>query len=73
MEWHNPGSLRSALELATARQDGASVVRLHSLLATAEGRYDYTQTNLNQMFPEVQTVSFQAWFLGKWGIPPAQR
>ncbi|KAK1819941.1 hypothetical protein LTR12_005663 [Friedmanniomyces endolithicus] len=73
VEWHNPGSLRLALELATARQDGASVVRLHSLLATAEGRYDYTQTNLNQMFPEVQTVSFQAWFLGKWGIPPAQR
>ncbi len=49
------------------------MIRLHSLLATAEGRFDYTQTNLNQMFPDVQTVSFQAWFLGKWGIPPTQR
>lgn len=48
------------------------MIRLLALIATAEGRYDFTQTNLNQLFPDVRTVSFQTWFLAKWGTPPGQ-
>ncbi|KAK4896133.1 hypothetical protein LTR27_005990 [Elasticomyces elasticus] len=69
IQWHNPASLRSALELATAQQDRATMLRLHALIATAEGRFDFAQTNLNQLFPDVRTISFQTWFLAKWGTP----
>ncbi|KAK3114487.1 hypothetical protein LTR53_007174 [Teratosphaeriaceae sp. CCFEE 6253] len=69
IQWHGPGSLHSALELAEARQDLASVVRLHALLATAEGQYDFTQPDLNEMFRDVRPVPFQTWFMAKWGPP----
>jgi len=45
---------------------------LHTLIATAEGRYDYTQTNLNDAFRDVRPVAFQTWFIAKWGQPGLQ-
>lgn len=68
IQWHNPASLGSALRLATTQQDGTSQRRLHALIATAEGRYDFAQPNLNQLFPEVHTLPFQTWFIAKWNL-----
>jgi len=66
--WHNPDSLRSELQVATVQQDRARQIRLHALIATADGRYDFSHANLNQRFPNVRTISFQEWFVGKWQL-----
>ncbi|EMC99005.1 hypothetical protein BAUCODRAFT_145992 [Baudoinia panamericana UAMH 10762] len=66
--WHGPGSLHSALQLATAAGNAAEQIRLHTLIATAEGRYDFTQPDLNNRFPEVQTIPFRTWFIMMWRI-----
>ncbi|KAK5124712.1 hypothetical protein LTR85_001425 [Meristemomyces frigidus] len=68
IQWHNPASLRSELQLATLQEDSARQMRLHSLIATAEGRYDFAQANLNQRFPDVRVISFQEWFITKWSL-----
>jgi hypothetical protein len=64
--WHNPGSLRSELQLAVAQQDAARTVRVNTLISTANGRYDFSQTNLNRAFPDVRPISFNDWFVAKW-------
>ena len=64
--WHNPASLRSELQLAAAQQDTAHGTRIQTLIATANGRYDFAQPNLNRAFPEVRPISFEDWFVVKW-------
>ncbi|KAK5116966.1 hypothetical protein LTR62_006687 [Meristemomyces frigidus] len=69
LSWHNPTSLRQALEVAIARGDRASQVRLQWLLATAEGQYDFAEpAYMNQIFPDVRTISFRSWFAAKWNL-----
>lgn len=68
IQWHNPDSLRSELRLAVLQEDNERQIRLHSLIATAEGRYDFTQPNLNQHFPDVRITPFQEWFIRKWNL-----
>lgn len=46
-------------------------MRLQALIATAEGRYDFSQRNLNQAFPGVQTERFEAFFIRKWDLQQA--
>jgi len=45
--------------------------RLHMLIATAEGRFDFqTPAYLNAAFPDVQPISFQDWLVRNWaGVP----
>ncbi|KAK4546911.1 hypothetical protein LTR36_001643 [Oleoguttula mirabilis] len=68
IQWHNPESLRSELRLAALQEDNERQLRLHTLIATAEGRYDFTQPNLNQRFPDVRVTSFEEWFIAKWSL-----
>ncbi|KAK5170442.1 uncharacterized protein LTR77_005030 [Saxophila tyrrhenica] len=64
--WHNPASLRSELQLAAAQQDTARGTRIQTLIATANGRYDFSQPNLNRAFPDIRPISFNDWFVAKW-------
>lgn len=66
IQWHNPASLRSELQLASAQQDAARGTRILAHIATAEGRYDFTQANLNRAFTSIRPISFQDWFAAKW-------
>ncbi|KAK3673390.1 hypothetical protein LTR78_006623 [Recurvomyces mirabilis] len=69
ISWHNPATLRAALEVATARRDPALQIRLHALIATTEGQYDFPEpANMNEAFPDVRPVSFQTWFAAKWNL-----
>lgn len=63
-----PESLRHELALASAQQDPTRMIRLHALLATAEGRYDFSQPNMNRAFPDIVTMPFQDWFIAKWNL-----
>jgi hypothetical protein len=64
--WHNPSSLRSEFELAIAQQDRSKAMQIQTHIATANGRYDFTQPNLNRAFPDIRPISFQDWFVAKW-------
>lgn len=69
IRWHGSASLRSELESAVAKQDSQEAAQLHALIATAEGRYDFTDPNLNRAFPDVRPISFGDWFVAKWKDP----
>ena len=68
IRYHNPASLRSELQLAVAQGDNARIVRLHAHIATAEGRYDFSQPNLNRAFPGIRPIPFRDWFIAKWNL-----
>ena len=65
---HNVNSIRTALAAAAVQGDRARGIKLQMLLATAEGRYDFTQRNLNAAFPGLQVERFAAWFVKKWDL-----
>ena len=65
---HSPATLRGELAVAAATQDRARGIRLHALIATSEGRFDFAQSNLNAMFPDVQPERFAKWFVSKWDL-----
>lgn len=48
------------------------MIQLHTLLATAGGRYDFTlenaQQSLNALFSEIQPIAFQDWFIRVWNL-----
>ena len=50
------------------QDDRQAMIRFHTLIATAEGRYDFAQHNLNQRFPDVRTIGFREWFIAKWNL-----
>ena len=68
IQWHNPDSLRSELQLQLAQGDDKNATKTNALIATAEGRYDFQQPSLNYAFPEITPISFQDWFIAKWNI-----
>ncbi|OQV01592.1 Alcohol dehydrogenase GroES-like domain-containing protein isoform 2 [Cladophialophora immunda] len=59
---HTRSSLQDALTYARAVGDQARETRVHHLIATAEGRYDFVNTNLNQLVA-VHPESFRDWLL----------
>lgn len=65
---HNIDSLRTELAAAAAQGDRARGIKLQMLIATAEGRYDFTQRNLNAAFPGLQVERFASWFVKKWDL-----
>jgi hypothetical protein len=65
---HNINSLRTELAAAAVQGDRARGIKLQMLIATAEGRYDYTQRNLNAAFPGLQVERFASWFVKKWDL-----
>lgn len=45
--------------------------RLATLLATAEGRYDFAPpAYLNTLFPDIRPIAFRDWFLRNWASVP---
>ncbi|KAK5005707.1 hypothetical protein LTR28_007376 [Elasticomyces elasticus] len=67
-EIYNPESLASALALPSLDHDVAEQLRLHHLLATAQGRYDYEQYNLNTTFGDIRPEAFRAWVTRSWHL-----
>ena len=65
---HNVNSIRTALAAAAVQGDRARGIKLQMLLATAEGRYDFTQRNLNAAFPGLTVEKFAGWFVKKWDL-----
>ncbi|OCT48174.1 NmrA-like family protein [Cladophialophora carrionii] len=62
---HTRSSLQDALTYARAVGDRARETRVHHLITTAEGRYDFVNTNLNQLV-SVRPESFRDWLLRVW-------
>jgi hypothetical protein len=62
---HTRSSLQDALTYARAVGDHARETRVHHLITTAEGRYDFVNTNLNQLVT-VRPESFRDWMLRVW-------
>lgn len=68
MTSHTPATLRAELLVAATSGDRPRGMRLQALIATAEGRYDFTQPNLNAAFPDLVPERFQQWFQRKWQL-----
>ena len=69
--WQNPQGLQYELTLAQMAGDVPRQRRLSTLIATAEGRYDFASpAYLNTQFPEIRPVSFQTWFQENWALIP---
>jgi hypothetical protein len=62
---HTRSSLQDALTYARAVGDHAREARVHHLIATAEGRYDFVNTNLNQLV-SLRPESFRDWLIRVW-------
>lgn len=58
--------LRAALPGVAAQGNASQTRRICAHINTAEGRYDFTQTNLQQLFNNPRTIDFDAWFAAKW-------
>lgn len=65
---HSAATLRAALAVAAVQQDRHRAIKLHALIATVEGKYDFSQPTLNDMFRGVRTIRFSEWFRRKWGL-----
>ncbi|CAK4030583.1 Hypothetical predicted protein [Lecanosticta acicola] len=65
-EWHSPYTLRSALQDAVAQRNTTRQSIVRGLISTAEGRYDFAQTNLGHLFSNPTVTSFDAWFAVRW-------
>jgi hypothetical protein len=57
--------LQDALTYARAVGDRAREIRTHHLIATAEGRFDFVNTNLNQLVT-VRPERFRDWLVRVW-------
>ncbi|RVX72122.1 hypothetical protein B0A52_04720 [Exophiala mesophila] len=62
---HTRASLQDSLTYARATGDRAREEHVHDLLATSEGRFDFTTTTLNQLV-SVQPEGFRDWLLRAW-------
>ena len=62
---HTRSSLQDALTYARAVGDHAREIRVHHLITTAEGRYDFVNTNLNQLVT-IRPESFRDWLVRVW-------
>lgn len=71
IQYQNPEGLRYQLTLAQMEGDVPQQRRLQTLIATAEGRYDFaTPAYLNSQFPDIRPITFQDWFLRNWASVP---
>ncbi len=57
--------LQDALTYAQISQDVGEQLRLHTLIATAEGRFDFGDPNLNVLV-NVQPMRFANWLQARW-------
>jgi hypothetical protein len=63
--------LQHQLNQAQATANGARYRQLAPLVATAEGRFDFAVPGyLNMMNPDIDTTTFEEWFLHNWASIP---
>jgi len=62
--------MQDALIYAQASGDQVEQLRVHTLVATASGRYDFANANLNNMV-DVTPTRFGQWLRAAWGAPPS--
>lgn len=62
---HTRSSLQDSLTYARAVGDQSREVRVHHLIATAEGRFDFVNTNLNQLI-NFRPEGFREWLVRTW-------
>ncbi|KEF58424.1 uncharacterized protein A1O9_06350 [Exophiala aquamarina CBS 119918] len=62
---HTRSSLQDALTYARAVGDQSREIRMHHLIATAEGRFDFVNTNLNQLV-SFRPEGFREWLVRSW-------
>ncbi|KAF2865163.1 hypothetical protein BDV95DRAFT_507945 [Massariosphaeria phaeospora] len=72
VEWQNPAGLQYQMTMAQIAGDVQRQRRLATLIATAEGAYDFAvPAYLNALFPDVaRPISFQDWFTSNWASVP---
>ena len=71
VQWQDPEGLRYELTMAQMEGDVQKQRRLLTLIATAEGRYDYTTpAYLNSYCPDLSPISFRDWFTRNWASVP---
>lgn len=63
--FHTPESLQNTLTYSVATGNVPQQWRLRHLIATLEGRYDYSQANLNELV-SIQPKSFASWLYTAW-------
>ncbi|MCJ1474384.1 hypothetical protein MMC13_003042 [Lambiella insularis] len=62
---HNMDTLKDLLTLAKSSHDEQEAVRVHMLIATVQGRFDFDDANLNSMV-NVTPVRFEDWLRRTW-------
>lgn len=71
IEYDNPDTLRYKFTMAQMAADFPRQRKLQTLIATAEGKYDFaTPAYLNSRFPNIRPTRFQDWFLNNWQSVP---
>lgn len=65
MQRHTRKSMADALTYARAVNDKGRQLQLQHLVATAEGRYDFAETNLNQIL-SLRPESFRDYLIRVW-------
>jgi len=63
--YYAPEALQDALTYARVTQDVREQLRLYTLIATAESRFDFRDPNLNS-FVNIQPLRFAEWLRAKW-------
>ncbi|MCJ1402279.1 hypothetical protein MMC11_005499 [Xylographa trunciseda] len=62
---HNTATLRDRLALARSSHNEQEINRVHLLIATSEGRFDFEDANLNGMI-DFTPIRFQDWLPTAW-------
>lgn len=65
MSRHTRKSIADALTYARAVRDRGRELQLHHLVATAEGRFDFAEPNLNQLL-NLRPESFREYLTRAW-------
>ena len=66
--YYAPETLQDALTYARVSQDIGEQLRLHTLIATAESRFDFSDPNLNGLV-NIQPMRFANWLQARWAGP----
>jgi hypothetical protein len=62
--YYNPDHLEDALTIAERTGNRKELLKVHSLIATSESRYDFLNPNLNGFVP----IRFSDWLKANWSL-----
>lgn len=63
---HNMDSLQSEYVLAASLEDTTRQMRAVNHMATAMGRFDFTEPTLNSRFRSIRPVRLRDWLIRTW-------